>query len=85
MLEKFGTLYGSYYRGPDAFWEEEVFVCPFCQYATIIDLAQSGSEDTCNEFYCKYCYKDWVAVDGCLKIKQPVWNDNGKETGHILI
>jgi len=63
-LRQNGKLFGSYYR-PGSFWEEEVFVCPKCQHATLITNECSIVDDG---FCCKYCYTDWIIQDGRLFI-----------------
>ena len=62
-LERFGQIYGSYYR-PGEIWESEVFVCPHCHHSTLIEHCNDDSMP--EMFHCKYCYSDWRMKDGRL-------------------
>lgn len=76
LLES-GPIYGTYLRSDGSFWEDEVFVCPNCIHATLLDEGE-GESDT---FYCKYCYTDWKVVDGRLYME---WTQYDDETGDVI-
>lgn len=81
-LAQHGTIFASFYR-PGAFWEEEVFVCPKCKYATQIEFAEGVAPDeetlSQSQFYCKYCYTSWAcsAERGMFRVK--IGDSDGKE------
>lgn len=77
LLEKWGYLYGSYYR-PGSFWDEHVFVCPHCAHATHLE-----EDDKSDEFYCKYCYTDWKVENGRMLMSQTSVDDDGEETDSV--
>ena len=81
LLES-GPIYGTYLRRDFSFWEDEVFVCPNCIHATLLDKGENESDT----FYCKYCYTDWKVVDGRLYMEWTQYNDEtGDESGVVLI
>jgi len=81
LLES-GPIYGTYLRRDDSFWEDEVFVCPNCIHATLLEKGE-GESDT---FYCKYCSTDWRVIDGRLYMEWMQFDDEtGDETGIVLI
>lgn len=49
-----GRLIASWYR-PGEFWDREVFVCPKCVHATVLD----EGEELDYPVNCKYCYTEW--------------------------
>ena len=72
-LENHGTIFASFYR-PGAFWEEEMFVCPKCKYATHIDCMMFPAEVAeLAEWYCKYCYTAWSCSTelGMFRVNPP--------------
>jgi len=73
LIAQYGYVYGSYYR-PGEFWEDHVFVCPHCVHATMLE-----QNDDSDEFYCKYCYTDWKAINGRLMMSHTRTDDDGEE------
>lgn len=79
LLERFRRIYGSYYRLGEI-WEEEVFVCPNCHHATLIEHCHDDSMP--EMFHCKYCYTDWRAKDGRMWM---LWNHQNDEEGEYRL
>lgn len=76
-----GPLYGTYLRSDYSFWEDEVFVCPNCIHATLLD---EGDEIT-TEYFCKYCHTDWVIKDGRIMMKWTKYDNDDNELETVLI
>lgn len=76
-----GPIYGTYFRQDNSFWEDEVFVCPNCVHATLLDEEKVKS----TEFFCKYCHSDWVVQEGRIMMKWTKFDDDGNDIETVLI
>ena len=81
LIDRYGEIYGSYYRKGE-FWVDEVFVCPWCSHATLLkerkDIEKEG-EWKGTKFYCKYCYNDWVIEPGRVAMIVREYDDDGEK------
>lgn len=78
IIMEHGYAFGSYYI-PGSYWEKEVFVCPDCKSATLIEFAKNK-----RGYFCKYCYSTWVSVHDRLMLEDLLFDEDGKSVGSIL-